>query len=244
MPAGVPLSSQRRANNIKSTSSLSNVVNITRIKTRKAHHGTLSLSAHAVRLLEQEELAKEASRRSVMTQEERTNHEAFLDVPETFDYADDGYEDDVLRGKRAADISHAGDGTEDPDEDQADRELLDMLEQQQKRVRGSAGKHDRRYMSWNLAMAEKNLGAEYTQPRDSVLQEKRQVLVVDLYETRYEEVPIVSGDSFIASAYVRQGLIPSTPHHASIVITVRALEVFRVMQLGCPRLGIQLHAHI
>jgi hypothetical protein len=28
------------------------------------------------------------------------------------------------------------------------------------------------YLSWNLAMAEKNLGAEYMQPGDSVLQEK------------------------------------------------------------------------
>jgi hypothetical protein len=151
MPAGVPLSSQRRANNVKSTSSLSNVVNITRTKTRKGRHGTLSLSAHAVRLLEQEELAKEASRRSgrlylntcfsliyhttpVMTQEERTKYEAFLDFPETSDNADNGYEDDVLRGKRATDISHAGEGIEDPDEDQADGELLDMLEQQQKYV--------------------------------------------------------------------------------------------------------------
>ncbi|KAJ7808980.1 hypothetical protein B0H14DRAFT_3090965 [Mycena olivaceomarginata] len=33
--------------------------------------------------------------------------------------------------------------------------------------------------------------------------------------------------------------MPSTPHHASVVITVRALEVFRVIQLRCPRLGIQ-----
>ncbi|KAJ7664832.1 hypothetical protein B0H14DRAFT_3696647 [Mycena olivaceomarginata] len=189
MPAGVPLSSQHCASNVKSTSSLSNIVNITRTKTRKGRHGTLSLSAHAVRILEQEELAKEASRRSVMTQEEQTNLETFLNVPDTFDYADGGYEDEVLRGKRAADISHAGEGLEAPDEDQADEELLDMLEQQQ--------------------------------------------------NTRYEEVPIVSGDLFIASAYMRQGLMPSTPHHAS-VITVRTLEVFHVMQLRCPRLGIQV----
>ncbi|KAJ7326242.1 hypothetical protein DFH08DRAFT_916828 [Mycena albidolilacea] len=33
--------------------------------------------------------------------------------------------------------------------------------------------------------------------------------------------------------------MPSTPHHASVVITVCPLEVFRVMQLRCPRLGIQ-----
>jgi hypothetical protein len=69
-----------------------------------------------------------------MTQEEWTNPEAFLNVPDTLDYADASYEDDVLRGKRATDISHAGEGLEDLDEDQADEELLDMLEQQQKYV--------------------------------------------------------------------------------------------------------------
>jgi hypothetical protein len=70
----------------------------------------------------------------VMTQAERTNYEAFLNFPETCDDADNGYEDGVLRGNRAADISHAGEGLEDPDEDQVDEELLDMLEQQQKYV--------------------------------------------------------------------------------------------------------------
>ncbi|KAJ7838328.1 hypothetical protein B0H14DRAFT_2588627 [Mycena olivaceomarginata] len=242
MPAGVPLSSQRRANNVKWTSLLSSVVNITRTKTRKGRHGTLSLSVHAVRLLEQQELAKEASRCSVMTQAEQTNYEAFLDFPETCDDTDNGYEDDVLWGNRAANISHAGEGLEDPDEDQADEELLDMLERQQNKV-FSRRPRDRRkradrtqilvdafvaqlesmtdaYLSWNLAMAEKNLGAEYMQPGDSVLQEKRQVLVVDLFEMRNKEVPIVDGNVFIASAYVRQGLMPSTPHHASVVITV------------------------
>ncbi|KAJ7795923.1 hypothetical protein B0H14DRAFT_3093466 [Mycena olivaceomarginata] len=33
--------------------------------------------------------------------------------------------------------------------------------------------------------------------------------------------------------------MPSTPHHASVVITVCALELFRRLQLRCPRLGIQ-----
>ncbi|KAJ7238094.1 hypothetical protein B0H12DRAFT_1025997, partial [Mycena haematopus] len=52
-------------------------------------------------------------------------------------------------------------------------------------------------------------------------------------------VPVVEGDSFVASALVRQGLIPAAPHLPSLVITVRALEVFRATQLRCPRLGIQ-----
>ncbi|KAJ7686337.1 hypothetical protein B0H14DRAFT_2654322 [Mycena olivaceomarginata] len=111
-------------------------------------------------------------------------------------------------GKRATDISHAGE------------ELKILMKTSGRGTPGYAGtatkktgKHDRRLRSWNLVMVEKSLGAEYTQPRDSVLQEKRQ-------KTRYEEVPIVDGDAFITSAYVRQGLMPSTPHHASAVITV------------------------
>ncbi|KAJ7138739.1 hypothetical protein C8R43DRAFT_1089295 [Mycena crocata] len=33
--------------------------------------------------------------------------------------------------------------------------------------------------------------------------------------------------------------MPVAPHYPSVVITLRALEVFRVMQLRCPRLGVQ-----
>ncbi|KAF8198664.1 hypothetical protein K438DRAFT_1583741, partial [Mycena galopus ATCC 62051] len=42
-----------------------------------------------------------------------------------------------------------------------------------------------------------------------------------------------------ASAYVRQGLVPVAPFFPSTVITIRALEVFRVLSLRCPCLGIQ-----
>ncbi|KAJ7233282.1 hypothetical protein B0H12DRAFT_1028580, partial [Mycena haematopus] len=35
------------------------------------------------------------------------------------------------------------------------------------------------------------------------------------------------------------GLVPVAPHSPSVVITLRALELFRTMQLRCPRLGIQ-----
>ncbi|KAJ7195263.1 hypothetical protein GGX14DRAFT_377212 [Mycena pura] len=44
---------------------------------------------------------------------------------------------------------------------------------------------------------------------------------------------------FFASGLVRQGLFPCTPGVASVVITTRTLEVFRRMQLRCPRMGIQ-----
>jgi hypothetical protein len=35
----------------------------------------------------------------------------------------------------------------------------------------------------------------------------------------------------MASVYVRQGLMPPTPLHPTVVITVRTLELFRVVQL-------------
>ncbi|KAF8145917.1 hypothetical protein K438DRAFT_1629234, partial [Mycena galopus ATCC 62051] len=55
----------------------------------------------------------------------------------------------------------------------------------------------------------------------------------------YQEVPLVKGDKFPSCAYIRHGLIPSVPYMASVVITLRALEVFQTLQLRCPRLGVQ-----
>ncbi|KAJ7676315.1 hypothetical protein B0H14DRAFT_2423574 [Mycena olivaceomarginata] len=55
----------------------------------------------------------------------------------------------------------------------------------------------------------------------------------------YKDVPIVQGDTFMASTHMCQGLMPSTPLHPTVVVTVRALELFRVMQLRCPCLSVQ-----
>ncbi|KAJ7075628.1 hypothetical protein B0H15DRAFT_925383 [Mycena belliarum] len=46
-------------------------------------------------------------------------------------------------------------------------------------------------------------------------------------------------DHFVASGLVNLGLIPCSPFSPTVAITVRALEVFRVTRLRCPRLGIQ-----
>jgi hypothetical protein len=37
------------------------------------------------------------------------------------------------------------------------------------------------YLTWGLAMSEKDLGDEYALPEDSVVEETRQVMVVDLF---------------------------------------------------------------
>ncbi|KAJ7182983.1 hypothetical protein C8R43DRAFT_868822 [Mycena crocata] len=53
------------------------------------------------------------------------------------------------------------------------------------------------------------------------------------------DVPITRTDGWLASAHVRQGLMPVAPYWPRVVITTRALEVFRVTRLCCPRLGTQ-----
>ncbi|KAJ7867083.1 hypothetical protein B0H14DRAFT_3084142 [Mycena olivaceomarginata] len=95
------------------------------------------------------------------------------------------------------------------------------------------------YVEWSLAMEEKGLGGEYEQPEESVVEDTEPVWVVDLFSAGRRDVAIVHGDAYIASAYVRHGFMPCSPHTPSVVITLRALEIFRVMQLRCPRLGIQ-----
>ncbi|KAJ7321638.1 hypothetical protein DFH08DRAFT_1033595 [Mycena albidolilacea] len=46
-------------------------------------------------------------------------------------------------------------------------------------------------------------------------------------------------DEFVASGLVNLGLFPCSPYDPTVAIMTRVLEVFRVMRLRCPRLGIQ-----
>ncbi|KAJ7260849.1 hypothetical protein B0H12DRAFT_1013808 [Mycena haematopus] len=50
---------------------------------------------------------------------------------------------------------------------------------------------------------------------------------------------LIEGDRYVASACVRHGWMPVAPYFPKVVISIRALEVFRVTRLRCPRLGIQ-----
>jgi hypothetical protein len=62
---------------------------------------------------------------------------------------------------------------------------------------------------------------------------------VDFVGAYIQAVPIIAGNTFIASAFVWNSLMPCSPHEPSIVVTVRVLEVFRVLRLCCPQLGMQ-----
>ncbi|KAJ7809280.1 hypothetical protein B0H14DRAFT_3481571 [Mycena olivaceomarginata] len=99
------------------------------------------------------------------------------------------------------------------------------------------------YMDWSLAMADKGLGGDYTQLEGSVEEDKHPVWVVDLFSAYYQDVPIVDADVFIASVFVRNGLMLCSPHEPSVVVTMCVLEVFCVLQICCPRLRMQAFVH-
>ncbi|KAJ7869704.1 hypothetical protein B0H14DRAFT_2571643 [Mycena olivaceomarginata] len=186
------------------------------------------------------------------------------DVPDDMDLQDFTQDDDVLHGRTPMDISHAGEAIPEDEADEDDADLLQQLREHHNQLFAgrSRRRRDRRarrnrtqimvdvfaaqlekmtdaYVDWDLAMADKGLGGSYTQPEDSVEEDRHPMWVVDLFGAYLQAVPIIAGDAFIASAFVRNGLMPCSPHEPSVVVTVRVLEVFRALQLRCPRLGIQ-----
>ncbi|KAJ7044323.1 hypothetical protein C8F04DRAFT_1027413 [Mycena alexandri] len=95
------------------------------------------------------------------------------------------------------------------------------------------------YIDWQHDTKEDGLGKLFNHAEAAVVEDIENVYVVDLFSAYYSKVPIVEGDTYIASALVRQGLIPCAAYRSTVAITVRTLEVFRSLQLRCPRLGIQ-----
>jgi hypothetical protein len=67
-----------------------------------------------------------------MSREEWEQHDALMDIADPFDDDDGGYEADVLRGNTAADISHAGEAIREEEADQADEDLVRMLQEHQR----------------------------------------------------------------------------------------------------------------
>ncbi|KAJ7190918.1 hypothetical protein GGX14DRAFT_381613 [Mycena pura] len=53
------------------------------------------------------------------------------------------------------------------------------------------------------------------------------------------KLPLLAGDDTLSSGFVNQGYFPCSPTNATVVLTTRVLEVFRVSSLRCPRLAIQ-----
>ncbi|KAJ7166567.1 hypothetical protein C8R43DRAFT_946113 [Mycena crocata] len=196
-----------------------------------------------------------------MSEQEASDLTALQDLADDYDIDDTGpgwqYEQDVLHGRTQVNLTNAGDtlDEEEVQDSQSEKTLLEKLREHHNQLfprrRDYRTRTDRtqilvdafaeqlkfmadEYVQWSASIAESSLAAVYTQPEDAIVEGSRNVLVVDIFY-----VPMIRGDHLVASAFVRQGLIPVAPHWPSVVITIRALEIFRVCHLRCPRLGIQ-----
>ncbi|KAJ7779311.1 hypothetical protein B0H14DRAFT_2962618 [Mycena olivaceomarginata] len=195
----MPSLSQQRKTNVRSSTSSSGRVQISRgvrAPSGRIVKMTQTLTPGQVQILQQADAATEAEHRA---------------------------DDDILHGRTTLDISHAGEAI--PEDDQDDVDLLQSSEN-----------------TTNKSSIQ-GLGGDYAQLEGSVEEDRQSVWVVDLFSAYCQDVPIVTGDAFIASAFVRNRLMLCSPHEPSVVMTVRVLEVFHVLQLRCPRLGMQAFVH-
>ncbi|KAJ7092066.1 hypothetical protein B0H15DRAFT_948248 [Mycena belliarum] len=257
-----PLTKRRRVANARTATSTSSRVQLggsQRNAAGRTVRRKVTFSNAELLSLKKEEEEREAERRANMNEAERRDHERMRDLPEDDD-AGYGYEGEVLRGEAIADISHAGEDLTEEAIEEADISLLEQLRAHHNqlfpRARDKRTRTNRTqilvdafaaqmeamtdaYVSWDLETAQDGLASVYTQPRDAEVEETNEIFVVDLFSAYYADVPIIKSDVFVASAYVRQGLMPVAPHFPSVVISIRALEVFRTTSLRCPRLGVQ-----
>ncbi|KAJ6447959.1 hypothetical protein C8R45DRAFT_1115597 [Mycena sanguinolenta] len=78
-----------------------------------------------------EEERRETERRLNLSRKQQLAEQRIRDIPDAFDH-DDGYEDDVLHGCAAADISNAGEGLVEEELRRANQSLLEGLQKHHK----------------------------------------------------------------------------------------------------------------
>jgi hypothetical protein len=116
------------------------------------------------------------------------------------------------------------------------------------------------YMDLGVVAAEGDgLAASYGVSEEEI-QDRRSMTIVDVFctthsfsrknktdlltqifaATSHQDLCLVPGDVYLASACIRRGWMPVSPWTPTVAITIRVLEVYRVAHLRCPRLGIQV----
>ena len=57
-----------------------------------------------------------------------------------------------------------------------------------------------------------------------------------------QDIPILPTDPTIAASLIRNGCLPCAPFKPTVVITIRAVEFFRLSHLRCPHFSVQSYA--
>ncbi|KAF7367673.1 hypothetical protein MSAN_00831000 [Mycena sanguinolenta] len=264
MPKSLTMAEHR--GNLKMATASSSRMTVThgvRTASGRLKRHSKTLTAAQIAEMKKEEEARIARRISALREQQRQSELASRDVPDPCGDDDawgDEYVDDIMRGRTVADISHAGEDISEDAAAEASQTLLEELRAHHRllfaRPRDNRKRSNRTqirvnafsmqmnamadaYALWALDAAEEGMGKLYTQPEDAVVETTHRIYVVDLFAAFYQEVAMVQGDRNVASAYIRQGLVPTAPHLPNVAITIRALEIFRAAQLRCPRLSLQ-----
>ncbi|KAF7344239.1 hypothetical protein MVEN_01715100 [Mycena venus] len=224
-----------RAGNRLSATLLSSSVHVTtscHLDSGRIAKEQRSLTLTKIRLSKAEEARKEAERL-----EDRTD---------LFDDCDD-FEQDVLHGRAAADISHAGKVLPSDEADCADADVMAGLRANHKQLWGRYSDTRTRknrtqqqinafevqikrmadaYLAFSLAIADDGLVASPRIPENTSVQETRKLLVVDMFSASHQGLKMIGSDAYIALACVRSGWMPCVAYFPTVVITIRALEVY------------------
>ncbi|KAJ7870831.1 hypothetical protein B0H14DRAFT_3439924 [Mycena olivaceomarginata] len=162
------------------------------------------------------------------------------DIPDAFDDNDD-YEQDILHGRAAADISHAGEqimgdfGGRYPDT----RTRKNRTQQQVDAFNAQLDRMTDAYLDFSLAIADEGLAASLRLRKTAACRKRERLWWWIFFRRLTKGLKMIGGDFYIVSACVRQGWMPCSAYFPNVMITIRALEVYRVTRLRCPRLGIQ-----
>ncbi|KAF7353123.1 hypothetical protein MSAN_01499700 [Mycena sanguinolenta] len=232
----------RRAKDRFSTTSFSSRVRISateRTASGRVVEKRRTLTAAQILVAKEEAARRELERRQNLTRKQQRAEDEWRDIPDVFDDDDETYREDVLQGRRTNEeiLQELRDHHNKLYGRGADRRS--RRDRTQRQVNAFAKQLERMtdaYINWAADIADEGLACDYRLPEDAIVQDTRRVLVVDMFSARYQDLHLIRGDSYVASACVRHGWMPVSPYVPNAVITIRALEAYRVAHLRCPRL--------
>ncbi|KAJ3746941.1 hypothetical protein EV360DRAFT_76388, partial [Lentinula raphanica] len=163
----------------------------------------------------------------------------------------DGYDnrmEDVLEGRDTLEHSHMGDfediaaGYFDTDAGKKQRKDFrtrrDRTHRRNIRFAPQMESMADSYMAWYAEFGHE--GLSHGVPSELVGQCTSQTITaVDIFKSFYTDVQCAETDPFWSYSLVRCGLWPCSPGLATVAVTTRTLELFRIQSLRCPRLSIQ-----
>ncbi|KAJ3925075.1 MAG: hypothetical protein NXY57DRAFT_1044414, partial [Lentinula lateritia] len=154
----------------------------------------------------------------------------------------------VLHGEISMEHSHAGDWQDiagaywqtdlGKRRRKEHRTRRDRTERRNQRFLKQIGPMTDAYMLWDAALGKDGLGEKVLEEYEGDLNAQT-ITAVDVFRSFYGLIQTQESDIYWSSSLVRQGLFPCSPGIATVAITTRALEVFRVQSLRCPRLSIK-----